>query len=140
MRGAVLISFFFFQAEDGIRDLYVTGVQTCALRSRGLQAAVCAAAAILLAVLATDIDWTRWPEIAFFTALTVLAFRLRVRYAGNFVGLEAAAMIPAILVLNSPGAAILICVVADAIAKFLARSRRLTLSNAFDLAQLALSY
>src|SRR5690349_4783802 len=24
-------SFFFFQAEDGIRDLYVTGVQTCAL-------------------------------------------------------------------------------------------------------------
>src|SRR5690349_23807981 len=34
--------FFFFQAEDGIRDLYVTGVQTCALpisqtcdRSRG---------------------------------------------------------------------------------------------------------
>src|SRR2546430_5294902 len=25
------ISFFFFQAEDGIRDLTVTGVQTCAL-------------------------------------------------------------------------------------------------------------
>src|SRR5204862_2577593 len=24
-------SYFFFQAEDGIRDLYVTGVQTCAL-------------------------------------------------------------------------------------------------------------
>src|SRR5438270_10997899 len=23
--------FFFFQAEDGIRDLYLTGVQTCAL-------------------------------------------------------------------------------------------------------------
>src|SRR6266496_6317884 len=23
--------FFFFQAEDGIRDLYVTGVQTCGL-------------------------------------------------------------------------------------------------------------
>src|SRR5204862_2004678 len=23
--------FFFFEAEDGIRDLYVTGVQTCAL-------------------------------------------------------------------------------------------------------------
>src|SRR5256886_8778321 len=28
---AVLLSFFFFQAEDGIRDLTVTGVQTCAL-------------------------------------------------------------------------------------------------------------
>src|SRR2546430_9910475 len=26
-----LITFFFFQAEDGIRDLTVTGVQTCAL-------------------------------------------------------------------------------------------------------------
>src|SRR5690606_40744958 len=25
------ISFFFFQAEDGIRDFHVTGVQTCAL-------------------------------------------------------------------------------------------------------------
>src|SRR5256886_12369614 len=27
----VCILFFFFQAEDGIRDLTVTGVQTCAL-------------------------------------------------------------------------------------------------------------
>src|SRR5271155_2181149 len=27
----MFFSFFFFQAEDGIRDLYVTGVQTCAL-------------------------------------------------------------------------------------------------------------
>src|SRR6266550_7387918 len=27
----VLIFFFFFQAEDGIRDVAVTGVQTCAL-------------------------------------------------------------------------------------------------------------
>src|SRR2546430_5220281 len=27
----LLILFFFFQAEDGIRDLTVTGVQTCAL-------------------------------------------------------------------------------------------------------------
>src|SRR2546430_6353795 len=26
-----LVCFFFFQAEDGIRDLTVTGVQTCAL-------------------------------------------------------------------------------------------------------------
>src|SRR5256886_8111297 len=29
IRGEIL--FFFFQAEDGIRDLTVTGVQTCAL-------------------------------------------------------------------------------------------------------------
>src|SRR2546430_8637887 len=37
----MFVIFFFFQAEDGIRDLTVTGVQTCALpissssRSRG---------------------------------------------------------------------------------------------------------
>src|SRR3989475_7787670 len=28
---SVFLFFFFFQAEDGIRDLTVTGVQTCAL-------------------------------------------------------------------------------------------------------------
>src|SRR5256886_3641038 len=28
---AIVVIFFFFQAEDGIRDLTVTGVQTCAL-------------------------------------------------------------------------------------------------------------
>src|SRR2546429_5901273 len=27
----VILGFFFFQAEDGIRDVAVTGVQTCAL-------------------------------------------------------------------------------------------------------------
>ena len=29
--GLILMVFFFFQAEDGIRDWSVTGVQTCAL-------------------------------------------------------------------------------------------------------------
>src|SRR5688572_32641998 len=29
--GACFVVFFFFQAEDGIRDFTVTGVQTCAL-------------------------------------------------------------------------------------------------------------
>src|SRR5256885_5924372 len=29
--GRVMLLFFFFQAEDGIRDYKVTGVQTCAL-------------------------------------------------------------------------------------------------------------
>src|SRR6266567_6240836 len=45
--------FFFFQAEDGIRDLTVTGVQTCALpisqrqrRQRAAQGARGAAAAL----------------------------------------------------------------------------------------------
>src|SRR5438874_6976756 len=31
MSAYLFFFFFFFQAEDGIRDLYVTGVQTCAL-------------------------------------------------------------------------------------------------------------
>src|SRR2546430_7960824 len=31
LRDLDFVSFFFFQAEDGIRDLTVTGVQTCAL-------------------------------------------------------------------------------------------------------------
>src|SRR2546430_9739874 len=30
-RVVLVVCFFFFQAEDGIRDLTVTGVQTCAL-------------------------------------------------------------------------------------------------------------
>ena len=30
-RGMICFFFFFFQAEDGIRDTSVTGVQTCAL-------------------------------------------------------------------------------------------------------------
>src|SRR6266496_4863708 len=33
------MAFFFFQAEDGIRDLYVTGVQTCALPISAVRAA-----------------------------------------------------------------------------------------------------
>src|SRR5438874_10002705 len=50
--------YFFFQAEDGIRDLYVTGVQTCALpisftRSKGggldMRPRITALAAALLA-------------------------------------------------------------------------------------------
>src|SRR5216684_2630587 len=36
--GAILIVFFFFQAEDGIRDVAVTGVQTCALPISGADA------------------------------------------------------------------------------------------------------
>src|SRR3989441_5534430 len=31
MNGLLVFFFFFFQAEDGIRDKLVTGVQTCAL-------------------------------------------------------------------------------------------------------------
>nr|MDQ2971047.1 hypothetical protein [Acidobacteriota bacterium] len=34
-------------------------------------------------------------EMAFFAILAALAFRLRVRYAGNYLGVEAAALVPA---------------------------------------------
>ena len=107
---------------------------------RALQVGVCGAAAALLAALSPGIPWERWPELLFFTGLGVLAFRLRVRYSGNFVGLEAAALAPAILLLGSPGAAMLICLTADAAAKMAGKNRRLTLASAFDVAQLALAY
>lgn len=107
---------------------------------RAFQIAVCAAAGALLAALLPEVPWARWPELLFFTALSSLAFRLRVRYAGNYIGVESAALIPAILLLGSPGAAMLVCVVSDGISKLLSRPRRFTLSNAFDLAQLSLSY
>src|SRR5438445_10389435 len=42
--------FFFFQAEDGIRDIGVTGVQTCALPILGLPNASVIAPAAMLAV------------------------------------------------------------------------------------------
>src|SRR6266540_2677608 len=37
----MIVFFFFFQAEDGIRDRDVTGVQTCAFRSRRLGLVPC---------------------------------------------------------------------------------------------------
>jgi diguanylate cyclase (GGDEF)-like protein len=107
---------------------------------RALQVGVIAAAALLFLVEIPSIPAGRGLEIAFFAGLTTLAFRLRVRYAGNFLGLEAAALVPVILLIDSPGATILVCLASDVLAKILARSRRLTLSTAFDLSQLAFSY
>src|SRR5262249_59247517 len=43
-RGSRLFVFFFFQAEDGIRDWSVTGVQTCALPISRASAAAAARA------------------------------------------------------------------------------------------------
>jgi diguanylate cyclase (GGDEF)-like protein len=94
----------------------------------------------MLAALSPAISWGRWPELLFFTALSVVAFRLRVRYAENYVGLEAAALVPAILLIDSPGGAMLVCAVGDTISKLFGRPRRITLSNAFDLAQLSFAY
>jgi diguanylate cyclase (GGDEF)-like protein len=107
---------------------------------RALQLAVVGATAILFLLELPSIAAGRGLEIVFFVGLTALAFRLRVRYAGNFLGLEAAALVPVILLLNSPGATLFVCLTADVLAKVIGRTRRLTLSTAFDLSQLALSY
>src|SRR6478752_6971302 len=40
VRGIYVLFFFFFQAEDGIRDVAVTGVQTCALPISRVEPAV----------------------------------------------------------------------------------------------------
>src|SRR2546430_10900068 len=54
------VFFFFFQAEDGIRDLTVTGVQTCALPISLMTAlteaslTIAAAAAALTTLIAAD--------------------------------------------------------------------------------------
>src|SRR5256886_4768005 len=46
----IMIFFFFFQAEDGIRDLTVTGVQTCALPiSKSAMESLCRYFAVALA-------------------------------------------------------------------------------------------
>ncbi len=117
-------------------------IRSSMTRSRAfrlLQIGTSAAAAILFLIEARTIPVGRAGDLVFFTLLAALALRLRVRYAGNFLGLEAAALVPAILILDSPGAAMLICGVADLSVKLL-RRRKLSLSGLFDLSQLALAY
>jgi diguanylate cyclase (GGDEF)-like protein len=105
-----------------------------------LQATTALGAAVLLAANWAVIPWQRWPEILFFTLLAAVAFRLRVRYAGNYLGLEAAALVPAILILDSTSATMLACVTADLAAKLSLGRRRFTRATIFDVSQLALSY
>src|SRR6266496_2042607 len=52
---------FFFQAEDGIRDLYVTGVQTCALPISGGRAPPARARAPRRDRTGPDVDPARAP-------------------------------------------------------------------------------
>src|SRR5207302_2302455 len=63
--------FFFFQAEDGIRDFHVTGVQTCALPISALASSLLVSAALavpgtLVHLALGHIDWT----VTFTLALT----------------------------------------------------------------------
>ena len=107
---------------------------------RALQVGIPITAAVLFLGEIETFPVHRLGETIFFAALAALAFRLRVRYAGNFLGLEAAALVPAILLLNSPAAVMAICAAGDTTAKLLRARRRFTLSSAFDLAQICISY
>src|SRR2546430_16465207 len=72
MRDAVYSGFFFFfQAEDGIRDLTVTGVQTCALPISPLR----------LTIHRDPAPWKSWWAcIAYaLAALAALAYRVRLQ-------------------------------------------------------------
>src|SRR3712207_6957058 len=52
----VILIFFFFQAEDGIRDIGVTGVQTCALPISGPTGGAGVAAPALIWSLMTAVN------------------------------------------------------------------------------------
>src|SRR5260221_4238370 len=58
---SVVMSFFFFQAEDGIRDHCVTGVQTCALPICQRLSASFDAGDLDTAVTAAKEALKRWP-------------------------------------------------------------------------------
>src|SRR5256886_8896687 len=81
-RSSYLVNFFFFQAEDGIRDLTVTGVQTCALP--------------ILAMLTTGHSWV--PRLRPYAA----SGRLRV----GFVGIPHRAGVRPVTVIYASGYAV----------------------------------
>src|SRR2546430_4602675 len=64
----VRVRFFFFQAEDGIRDLTVTGVQTCALP-------------ISAVALATDFNPGSSPTLGLSLVMALGVSQLGLRYA-----------------------------------------------------------
>src|SRR5690349_7751552 len=62
-------TFFFFQAEDGIRDLYVTGVQTCALPIFGTQSGYVPVTGLFVLIVG-GID--PWPYVFAYGGLTAV--------------------------------------------------------------------
>src|SRR2546427_3345503 len=85
------VSFFFFQAEDGIRDLTVTGVQTCALPILGrADAEVLTDARAIQAVARTDLSHGAFPDLAKMRFWEISIFRVRPGHESDF---EAAAKV-----------------------------------------------
>src|SRR5690349_4376213 len=84
--------FFFFQAEDGIRDLYVTGVQTCALPiSAGVLGAAFTGAAVvgillLCGLIELGYRSQRHAQLSAWPALVWMAFKVgALSFGGGYV-------------------------------------------------------
>src|SRR5699024_11459683 len=61
---AVAFLSFFFQAEDGIRDRNVTGVQTCALP---ISSGYWSASTLVIAAVVVVLPWSTCPMVPMFT-------------------------------------------------------------------------
>src|SRR5256885_9571372 len=92
LRACVRSFIFFFQAEDGIRDYKVTGVQTCALPISALRAGIrnrhvgCREIAIWIAGAAKENPRTPSPAFSGAAAahkLSLVAFRSEERRVGK---------------------------------------------------------
>src|SRR5699024_11605790 len=75
---AVRFLLFFFQAEDGIRDRNVTGVQTCALpicSALPLCAAICSVLSLLISYWGSSAEALRvWPLYSKSEVCTLITF------------------------------------------------------------------
>src|SRR6266850_3055914 len=85
MYKSFLFFFFFFQAEDGIRDYKVTGVQTCALpiSSGRYVAAFSAAACLSMASTTFETTWATRSGSRPPVAATIAALTTRSAYASS---------------------------------------------------------
>src|SRR5205823_9723948 len=75
--------FFFFQAEDGIRDKLVTGVQTCALpilRRSAIALTSRALGSVVLTLPCSKRLWTRLRRIAVRCSVSRLSWRPRIKW------------------------------------------------------------
>src|SRR3989441_11498476 len=84
---SALSSFFFFQAEDGIRDKLVTGVQTCALpiSARGCQVLSVPRAADIAGVHPTTV-WRGGQPLVSLSTLTLKGWQLCLKRMLDVVG------------------------------------------------------
>src|SRR5204863_2398216 len=88
------VFFFFFQAEDGIRDLYVTGVQTCALPiyvfdyTNGFHDAANSIATVVSTRVLSPNLAVLWAAFFNFVAFLVLGTRVAKTIGGDLVQID----------------------------------------------------